>query len=275
MTDLPPSTSPAELASRYLDGDLAAGERLRAEGDTAVQAQVEAFRGIRAAMAEAPALDPARAELALSAALAAFEPSTSDPTASSAVGEELTGRATVTTLRRRQRTRVWLGGAVAAAAVAMVAVGVGSQLGGGSGRDDDAARSADETTVMAADAATTGLPGDGIEAPADLAAGEMADAESTEAAPFAASVGGSEAPDSPAGARVAVVVDDVDAIRQYLLDRPLPVPSDCPTASDVSAHGTITYGVTAAEVHYDAASDTIVVVDLDSCTSVLVVDRLR
>jgi hypothetical protein len=109
------------LASAYLDGALTSEERARAEADPEVMAAVERLGELRRALAVFEPADPARRDVAIQAALDAFD-------------IEAAPRAPVTPLASR-RFGGWL---VSAAAAALVVVVVGGILAvGNSGGDDD------------------------------------------------------------------------------------------------------------------------------------------
>lgn len=130
-----------ELASAYLDGELSADERARAEASAEVQAAVASLAALRTALADVtPAKDSAR-EAALAAAFAEFDSPTDAP---------------VVPIRSRRRwsTRVM----TAAAAVVLVGiVGVGafgsrggdkaSTTGGADERLSDMATKADQESA--------------------------------------------------------------------------------------------------------------------------------
>jgi hypothetical protein len=79
-------TDPAldELASAHLDGATSREEAARIAADPALQARVEELRRVRAAMGSPVAIDPARREAAIAAALAAFADTEDDEDSASA-----------------------------------------------------------------------------------------------------------------------------------------------------------------------------------------------
>lgn len=134
-----PADDAVELASRYVDGDLDAGERAAAEADSEVMAWVERFAGIRSALAEPVEVDAPARDAAIAAALSVFDEQETSP----AVGAPAVTELAAARARRVRRTSRWLGAAAAAAAVA---VG-GAVLSANRGGNDDLS-SADTTVVM-------------------------------------------------------------------------------------------------------------------------------
>ncbi len=119
------------LASAYLDDELSPTERARAEGDPAVQAEVEALRSVRAALAVVPEPDSERREAAIAAAIAAAGATVEAPSPPPVAA------------RRRAR---WYA-PLAAAAVAVLVVGGIIALRSGRGDDDSADDAARDVPV--------------------------------------------------------------------------------------------------------------------------------
>jgi len=151
------------LASAYLDGDVTADERARAESDPDVVAEVERLRAVRALLGdlEAPAISLREAHLA--AALDAWERlpeaertgARRDRTPAGIDAAAVAGAASVTAptpinARRRPTSTRWLTGA-AASLVLVLAGGVALQLSGNDASGDDA-DSAEETAALDAEA---------------------------------------------------------------------------------------------------------------------------
>jgi hypothetical protein len=172
---------PTLLASAYLDGDVTADERARAERDPDVVAEVERLRAVRALLGdlEAPAISLREAHLA--AALDAWERlpeaertgARRDQTPAGIDAAAVAGAASVTAptpinARRRPTSTRWLTGA-AAALVLVLAGGVALQLTGNDAGGDDA-DSAEESVALDAEAGSEERSGD------DLGADELAPA---------------------------------------------------------------------------------------------------
>lgn len=126
-----------ELASAHLDGVTTPTEAARIAADPALQARVEEFRRVRAALAEVPAADPAHREAAIAAALAAF-----DDDASAGPRAPVSPLAAVSTRRGPSPTAVRVLGAAAAIALLALLVPVLSRL---AQSNDDQTASFDST----------------------------------------------------------------------------------------------------------------------------------
>ena len=184
---------PETLASAYLDGELTDEERLVAEADPAVMAEVEQLRALRAGLTDVePPSDHAR-EAAIGAAMAAFH----EQIVPAATPEPVVDRDTETTvvpMWRRFANPQWLGTA-AAALVLVVGVGVIATRTGG---DDD------DSFDSATDAVADEPADDGGDLP-DADAGRIAESELADET-FAAESGDDaemEMADEPASAMVA------------------------------------------------------------------------
>jgi hypothetical protein len=127
-----------ELASAHLDGATTPEEAARVAADPALQARVVELRQVRAAMAAAPAIDPARRDAAIAAALAAFTEDARPSQASASV----TSLAAVTDRRGSSGRAVRALGAAAAVVVLALLVPL---LGRLAQSTDDEATSFDST----------------------------------------------------------------------------------------------------------------------------------
>jgi hypothetical protein len=132
------------LASAYLDGELDAAERARAEADPAVMAAVGELRSLQSELRSVAPAPPQRRQAAIAAALAEFdalhEALDPDPVA----GRFVAGRARHP---RRARPTRWLG-AVAAAVVVLGALGFVASSGRGGDDDDSAGLAEDAASDM-------------------------------------------------------------------------------------------------------------------------------
>ena len=189
------------LASAYLDGELTAEERARAESDPAVMELVTGMGDVRARLALDPdeQADVERREAGIAAALAAAGPST-----------VVAPPAPLAAARRRARWGVPL--AAAAALVVVVGGVVALRAGDGSG-DDEAGRALDEEvfSVDDEDAARAPAPAAGqtaVTEPETPAEAEVAeDAESTEATEAASAEATVAAADLLAGPLLETAAD--------------------------------------------------------------------
>lgn len=170
------------LASAYLDGDLDAAGRARAEADAEVMAEVERQRTVQAMLRDVEPPDPARRDRAIAAALGSF--------GAAPAGAPAPPPAPVP-LPERPR-RAWWGVAAAAAVVAVLGAGLVAVVGGGpSGHDDAGAPAASELlaerdqTLSAQSDEEDGEGGEGgdsaQEAPAAPSQDDAADATLSEA----------------------------------------------------------------------------------------------
>jgi negative regulator of sigma E activity len=157
------------LANAYLDGEVSADERARAEADPDVVAEVARLRAVRDALQVTGAPDPERREAAIQAALDAFE---LRPAATIATTPELPVAPPVS-LDARRRAR-WLRPLAAAAVVVALIAGGVALLGGRDEASDDAAEPlvADDDELAAEETAQLEVATDqtGTEAPAATAA---------------------------------------------------------------------------------------------------------
>ena len=146
------------LASAYADGEVTPAERVLAEADPAVMAEVTRLRALRGALrdVDAPA-DAARAAM-IAAAMTEFEVT---PDVAPAVTREPARRVTPTVVSSRRPAR-WFNweraAGLAAAAVAVVAIGAVVVSGTRGGGDDDSADIAatEIATEIATEAADAG-----------------------------------------------------------------------------------------------------------------------
>jgi hypothetical protein len=158
------------LANAYLDGEVSAEERARAEADPEVVAEVARLRAVAEALRVTDAPDPQRRDAAIDAALDAFE---LRPAATIATTPELPVAPPVS-LDARRRAR-WLRPLAAAAAAFVLIAGGVAVLGN---RDDDngddasSLLSADEAAPAATERAD--VPAEGTEAAAADTAGAAA-----------------------------------------------------------------------------------------------------
>ena len=163
------------LANAYLDGEVSAEERARAEADPEVVAEVDRLRAVAEALRVTDAPDPQRRDAAIDAALDAFE---LRPAATIATTPELPVAPPVS-LDARRRAR-WLRPLAAAAAVVVLIAGGVALLGN---RDDDngddasSLLSADEAAPAATERAD--VPAEGTEAAAAETAGSCRRAATT------------------------------------------------------------------------------------------------
>jgi hypothetical protein len=193
-----PSDEILELASRYVDGDLTADERARAEADPEVMEWVARFGPVRAALHEPVAVDDAGREAALAAALTAFDalgPSearrpVSITTAAGTVSAPRVGDLAAARARRNGRLAKWLGAAAAVVAIGIAGITIAGNRDNG---DSNLANFATPTTAAAA-ADTRAATGSSEKSSAD----QQLDT-ATAAAPAAAEV----APDAPATSAAA------------------------------------------------------------------------
>lgn len=166
--DLPQS---AELASAYLDGELAATERATAAADPDVMATLESFTRVRAVLRDVEPVADSTKAAALAAALAEFDA----PRAPASRTTTPAATATVISLqsRRLRAYRVVMG--VAAAAVVVVAI---AALGSMHGEDAKSSSSATEPPSAAAEALPQLKIGADAAAPAATAAAAVGGAPS-------------------------------------------------------------------------------------------------
>jgi len=162
MTDHSTSDEHLLLASAYVDGELTADERARAEADPMVMSIVEELRGVRSQLAVAAPPDEPRRDAAIAAALAAVPP--------------------IPSLAARRRAR-WMAPLAAAAAAVVLVVG-GAVVVLRSGDDDDGGDQAGvevagRTQLEEDDAAAGAGTAPPLVAPQELATDE-AEAEATE-----------------------------------------------------------------------------------------------
>ncbi len=255
-------------ASAYLDGDVDATERARAEADPEVMLEVDRLRAVRSALRDVEAPDPGRREQALAAALAAF----GDEAAPAAVPPP----PPAVPLARRQ-PRSWWGGVLAAAAALVVVVGgvvVLRGAGGGGGDDDSAsiATARDELTLSEesassdAGAAAPAAPRDGADNESQEAPAATESAEDT-------ATGGPSAAGSLAAGSVPELSgpDELVAFATSAARSSAPVvdTSSCPQPGTFV--GPATYAGTPVEVYVD--DTTVTAVDATSCVVVEQVER--
>ncbi len=185
--------TPDELASGYLDSELAPDERARVEADPALMALVAELRTVSDAVASpvAPLTDDRRAAMLAAAAAAAALPAAGTATGVS----EGAAAGTVTSLdaARRQRStrlvRIVAGGLAAAAAVGLLALVVTRGPG-----------SSDVDTADGADAETATFEANAGGGAADTTAAGTAAADAAPADTSAQAAAGSEAPSTEAPA---------------------------------------------------------------------------
>ncbi len=193
----------AETASAYLDGELAAAERIAAASDADTMALVDSFAQVRAALADVAPVDDDTRSSAIAAALAEFDGQRSTAPIAAAV-------ATVTPLQqRRMRSYRLVTGVAAALVIGVVAVAVINSTG-----DDSKSSSANEAVVpLGAETA------DSAQTPALKVSDTEAAAGATEAAatPAAATptAGGSS---SGSSATTVPEVDNPAELAQYATD---------------------------------------------------------
>jgi hypothetical protein len=167
-----------ELASAHLDGVTSPEEAARVEADPALRARVEELRVVRTALGDVPAVDPARRDAAIAAAVAAFGDE-------GAERDTISPPAAVTPLATRRLSPTTVRVLSAAAVVALLALLVPLLGDIGGGDDDPSSESAGEATVATGDAgtesdeapqdsATTTLPG--VARDADLGSYDDVDA---------------------------------------------------------------------------------------------------
>ena len=251
------------LASAYVDGDVDAAARARAEADGEVMAEVARMREVRAALRAVEAPDDDRREQALAAAFAALadEPPQAPP---------LPAR----TRSGRSGRSAWVGVAAAAAALVLVAAAglVVRGVGSGGGNDDDAASVATAQVLDRDEADAPGgasdvtrnemsaLPRDDIEAEDDTApAGtEVASGGGTALAPAA-----EELVELTTAQELAAFAEGRSG------DEYQGPPPGC--SSDGSFLGPVHFAGTRAEVF--ELDGTLTVLDATTCTVLVTVER--
>jgi hypothetical protein len=219
MNDEPHSPAPGapaadadELASAYLDGELAPEERVRAEADPAVMERVAAFRRV-AEQVGAPVarLAETRREAMLHDALEAFDAGDAPPAGAPVIPLD-------TRRRSRRLVRVLAPVAAAAAAVGAVAFLARDDDGDDTAADAPAAISIaaeSDTVELATVAEGTAAPAEGgAEAPAGVAE-ESAATEAT---------AGAGAPTEGADAATPVAATETTAVATAM-DAGAPVPA--------------------------------------------------
>jgi hypothetical protein len=135
-----------ELASAHLDGATSPEEAALVASDPALQARVEELRVVRDAIRESPAVDPARRDAAIAAALDAFDDAAAPGVPAAPVTALAPRRAPTPTLVRV------LGVAAVFVLLALLAVPLLGNLGDGG--DDEASFEATSDDLGGADAAT-------------------------------------------------------------------------------------------------------------------------
>jgi hypothetical protein len=150
------------LASAYLDGTATDEEHARAEADPEVMAAVERLGEFRRALSAVDPPDPTRRDVAINAALDAFD-----------VARRPTAPSPASAGAGRRSSTWFLGAAAAAAALVLVVAGGILAIRGDQDGDDDSAGGAAATEAA------------GTTAVADLAAGGADTTTGTEAAPQA------------------------------------------------------------------------------------------
>ncbi len=148
-----------DLASAYLDGAASPAEAARVEGDPALLARVEQLRAVRVALGELPPLDAVRRDLAVRAAVAAFEAEAKaeDDAAAPGAHGSVTSLAEVAARRGPPARLVQLAGAAAVVLLLAALVPFLASLGGSS--DDDEAGGFEETAgEIGGDAADADRP---------------------------------------------------------------------------------------------------------------------
>ena len=189
------------LASAYLDGDLTANERRRAEADPAVMAEVDELRALRVRLGDAEQPSAATRDAAIAAAMGEFarlHATTPEP------DERRTGH--VVPLTRRPRYATWLGVAAAVVAIGVLGVVVSNGFGGRGGDDTvaDEASAADATIAEAESRLVESAPATD-EASSSIMAAEAADGD--DAGPAAESDAGADAADAAGSAASELQVD--------------------------------------------------------------------
>lgn len=163
------------LAAAYVDDELTLDERVRAENDPVVWAEVQRQRSVQQLATAVPAYshDVERAQIARAIAAATDQP-TGQPTGLAKV-DDLT--------ERRQRRNRWLGGSIAAG-VALAVAGVAFVSVRGGSNDTSAGDAAPATVVE--DAAAMESAESAAAATVSADAGEAADTTVDEGQPSAA-----------------------------------------------------------------------------------------
>lgn len=131
-----------EFASAHLDGATSPEEAARIAADPALQARVEELRAVRTSLQALPAVDPARREAAITAALTAFAEEADGAGAEGAPIAPVTSLAAVAARRRPTPKALKLAGVAAAVLLVAVLVPLLGKLGG----SDDAAETAERST---------------------------------------------------------------------------------------------------------------------------------
>jgi hypothetical protein len=207
------------LASAYLDGTLTDEERARADADPEVMAAVQRLGELRRALSAVDPPDPARRDVAINAALDAFDVArrpTAPPPASARSG---------------RRSSTWFLGAAAAALVLVVAGGILATRGDEGGDDTAGGGAATEAG--------------GTTAVADVASGGAEATGSTDAAPQArtdSAAGASPttaAPGTLAAAASTTPAPQAERVPQ-LLTSPEELTAFAATARDLSSGDTAT-----------------------------------
>jgi hypothetical protein len=242
------SDDPLLQASAYLDGELSADERARAEAEPAVTAMIAQLRSIRDLVREVEPLDDTRRDRLVAAALDAAGPATAEGR-----------RSSVVPMPSRPTAGRWLG--VAAAVVAVAGLGVVAVASLDGGRDDDSTAS-DAAATVAAPAPDDADDGERLDAPAGATALTESEAM-TEMPAETVPGGGADAPDSAAteaSERTVPTLNDAsptpyrvlsspgdlaafarDAAGQIAAGSPPPEPLDCPDPSVTELVGRATY----------------------------------
>jgi hypothetical protein len=139
-------------ASAYLDGELDADERERAESDPAVMAEVEALRALQAEVRDVEPPGADAREAAIAAALAEFDALQPAPAAASGMAAQ-GGADRVVPFRPRPSYARWLTAAAAVVGVGLVGVVIAQGTRGGD--DDSVAIEADSADALNAERAET------------------------------------------------------------------------------------------------------------------------
>ena len=131
----------AEVASAYLDGDLAADERARADADPATMTLVESYRSLRATLADVPEAGMSDRASALAAALSEFD--------ALAPMRRLTPLSELEP--RRHRRNHWV---LASAAAVVVLIAVVAVIASGGSSNNKSASDRPSATTLPASAST-------------------------------------------------------------------------------------------------------------------------
>ena len=180
-----------ELASAHLDGATSPAEAALVAADPALQARVEELRVIRAAVREVPAVDAARRDAAIAAALEVFDDEAADDRPSAPVTP-------ITPRRGLSPTAVRVLGAAAVFVLLALLVPLLSHLGGG---DDEASFQATGDAIEGSEPSSDG---------ADAASGAAGSSDAT--TPVLA----------PEAQSVPPAYPDLDALAEAVAGRDLP-----------------------------------------------------